>query len=168
MLIVKTVADFVDRLTEWSTNHFRTSFTIIWQRNGFSLFVNQFICEGFPTKAGSVVEREVVHHSGTKETPPEQEVLGSLLQRPTALLTGLTRDKDGEVNCSIPQRGICKTIHTSTYRCTAVTFMTLCSTTESNHSMKDSTVAFFLSSSFSSRKTVMESSKKNRKRPQYK
>ena len=37
--------------------------------------------------------------------------------------------------------------------------MTLCSTTESNHSMKDSTVAFFLSSSFSSWKTVIESSR---------
>lgn len=39
--------------------------------------------------------------------------------------------------------------------------MTLCSTTESNHSMKDSTVAFFLSSSFSSWKTVTESSAQN-------
>lgn len=40
------------------------------------------------------------------------------------------------------------------------TLMTLCSTTESSHSMKDSTVAFFLSSSFSSWKTVTESSAK--------
>lgn len=42
----------------------------------------------------------------------------------------------------------------------AVTLMTLCSTTESNHSMKDSTVAFFLSNSFNSWKMVMESSGK--------
>lgn len=31
------------------------------------------------TKAGGVVERQVVHHSGTKEAPPEEEILSSLL-----------------------------------------------------------------------------------------
>lgn len=31
------------------------------------------------TKAGGVVEREVVHHPGAKEAPSEEEVLCSLL-----------------------------------------------------------------------------------------
>lgn len=31
------------------------------------------------TKAGGVVEREVVHHPGAEEAPPEEEVLRSLL-----------------------------------------------------------------------------------------
>ena len=63
------------------------------------------------------------------------------------------------------QRRIMKHVCTNmrTHRWTSVTLMTLCSTTESNHSMNDSTVAFFLSSSFSSWKTVMESSGKKQK-----
>lgn len=105
------------------------------------------------TKAGGIIECEVVHHSGTKETPPEEEILSSLLHRSAALLTGLIRDKDGEEKTAwFAQQDICGT-NASTHseaRQTAVTLMTLCSTTESSHSMKDSTVAFFLSSSFSS------------------
>lgn len=50
----------------------------------------------FLTEAGGIVEREVVHHSGTKKTPPEEEVLGSLLHWSTALLTGLIGDTGGE------------------------------------------------------------------------
>lgn len=48
------------------------------------------------TKAGGVVERQVVHHSGTKEAPPEEEILSSLLHRPTALLSRLLRDTEPE------------------------------------------------------------------------
>lgn len=96
------------------------------------------------TKAGGVVECEVVHHSGPEEAPPEEEVLSSLLHRSAVLLTGLIRDRReelvgaGQDPYELAQRGA------------AVTLMTLCSTTESSHSMKDSTVAFFLSSSFNS------------------
>lgn len=49
------------------------------------------------TKAGGVVEREVVHHPGTEEAPPEEEVLSSLLHRSAALLTGLIRDRREEL-----------------------------------------------------------------------
>lgn len=120
----------------------------------------------FHTKAGRIVEREVVHHSGTKETPPEEEILSSLLHRSTALLTGLIgygrRKRKG---CLVAQQDPFHVKYTHPHSISggaAVTLMTLCSTTESSHSMKDSTVAFFLSSSFSSWKTVMESSGQNK------
>lgn len=45
---------------------------------------------GVLTEAGSVVEREVVHHPGAEEAPPEEEVLRSLLHRPAALLARLS------------------------------------------------------------------------------
>lgn len=48
------------------------------------------------TKAGGVVERQVVHHSGTKEAPPEEEILSPLLHRPTTLLSRLHRDTEPE------------------------------------------------------------------------
>lgn len=38
-----------------------------------------------------------MHHSGTKETPPEEEILSSLLHRSAALLPGLIRDKSPEM-----------------------------------------------------------------------
>lgn len=53
-------------------------------------------CENVLTEAGGVVECEVVHHSGTKETPPEEEILSTLLHGSTALLPGLDGDKARE------------------------------------------------------------------------
>lgn len=47
------------------------------------------LCSCFLTKTRGVVEREVVHDSGTKETPPEQEILSSLLHWATVLLPRL-------------------------------------------------------------------------------
>lgn len=51
--------------------------------------VNISVLQIILTKAGGVVQCEVVHHSGPKETPPEEEILSPLLHRPTALLTRL-------------------------------------------------------------------------------
>ena len=45
------------------------------------------------TKAGCVVDGEVLHDARTKEVPPQQEVLGALLERPTHLLTRLVETK---------------------------------------------------------------------------
>lgn len=46
------------------------------------------------TKAGGVVECQVVHHSGTKEAPPEEEILCSLFHIPTALLAWLIKTQE--------------------------------------------------------------------------
>lgn len=76
-----------------NSNQITTWGWLTWA-NRFSFWFHRLERHIFPTKAGGVVEREVVHHSGTEETPPEQEVLSSLLQRPTALFAGLSRDQD--------------------------------------------------------------------------
>lgn len=50
----------------------------------------------FLTKAGGVIEREIVHDPGTKEAPPEEEILSSLLHRSTALLARLMKTQRQE------------------------------------------------------------------------